>query len=422
MPQVELVRPIEVGPTGGSELTVTNLGSQNAFYGTSATVSSTNKTGTLAIGESLTLTKGAVWLVAEKTPVILNLREAAGTSIASGNAVLGTDGTVGGPGGSPLTGSVVSRRLKSLGEVTGTVKINLSEAFEGGLANYFTMKATGNLVIQFENWPSGIQEPVLEITQDATGGRTIEVTGAVGEPTTPVFNTEPNAVNIIFLLSRNSGSNVWIQTGAQGATGATGPRGLEGPSSIEAMLRISFPLYHGSPKVAAYTEVGKAFRMEWALVVVPVKAKTLKLVWVAGETGKGKVRAVVLDMGKAVAEKYTALAASGLVEVTVKEEPKVLAELTRSSGEWEAGEVLMVGIGAEQSGMKLPFGVGGVAGSELLLPEAQEMVGIGTIKTPTMLGFTNLSQAEFEAGSFAAISEANMAKTASGVTFLCRWV
>jgi hypothetical protein len=108
MPQVELIRPLKVGPTGGSELTITNLGSHNAYYGTSPTVSSTNKTGNLAPNESLTLTTGTVWLVAETTPVILNLRENSGTSIASGSAVLGTDGTVGGPGGSPLSPTVVN--------------------------------------------------------------------------------------------------------------------------------------------------------------------------------------------------------------------------------------------------------------------------------------------------------------------------
>jgi hypothetical protein len=324
-----------------------------------------------------------------------------------------------------LPSSVLRRRLKPLGEVSGTVKINLSEAYEGGLPNYFTMKAIGNVVIELESWRSGIQEPILEITEDATGGRTIEVVGAVGQPTTPVFDTAPNAVNIIPLLSRNSGVNVWIQTGAQGATGATGATGApgaEGSSSIEALLGVSYPLIHPSPLVGAYTEVGKAFRMEWALVVVPKKAKTLTLIWYPGETGKGAVRAVILDMGHIAEGKYSVLAASGLVTPTEKEVPKILAELTRSTGEWEAGEVLMVGIGAEQSGMKLPYGSpNSAAGAEYLLPEAGSMNGIGKILTPCLLGFSNHTEAEFKAGTFAALPEASMLKSSAGLSVTCRW-
>lgn len=322
--------------------------------------------------------------------------------------------------GEAETASIPARKIKALGEVTGTVKINLSEAFEGGVANYFTMKAIGNLVIQLESWPSGVQEPTLEITEDATGGRTIEIVGAVGAPTAPVYNTEPNAINIIPLLSRNSGSNIWISTGPKGEIGATGAKG-ETTGSIEASVRASWPIFFGRPGPSAYTEVGKAFRFWWSLVVVPVKAKKLKLVWVAGETSKGNVRAVILDTGHAVAGKYTPLAASALVEPAVKEKPAVLAELTRSSGEWEQGEVLMVGIGAENTAMKLPFGVTGATGSELLLPEAQELAGIGTITAPTLSGFTNLTQAEFEAGSFAAIAEGAMSPSNAGITFTCRW-
>jgi hypothetical protein len=75
VPQIELIRPLKLNPTGGSELVVVNRGSNNVYYGESAVVSSTNKIGTLNVGESLTLKKGFVWVVAERTPVILDLEE-----------------------------------------------------------------------------------------------------------------------------------------------------------------------------------------------------------------------------------------------------------------------------------------------------------------------------------------------------------
>jgi hypothetical protein len=75
VPSIELIRPLELSPTGGNELTIVNRGSHAAYYGQTSTVSATNKTGTLNVGESLTLTSGVVWFVAEKTPVILETRE-----------------------------------------------------------------------------------------------------------------------------------------------------------------------------------------------------------------------------------------------------------------------------------------------------------------------------------------------------------
>ncbi len=86
MPQIELIRPLELSPTGGSELTIENRGSATVYYGRSSTVGPTNNIGTLKENEKLVLTKGFVWVVAESTneelgssrkqlPVILDLRE-----------------------------------------------------------------------------------------------------------------------------------------------------------------------------------------------------------------------------------------------------------------------------------------------------------------------------------------------------------
>ncbi len=82
MPQIELIRPLRLSPAGGSELTIVNRGTGTVFYGQEPTVSSTNKTGSIAEAASLTLKSGYVWVVAEKSAagekqqsVILDLRE-----------------------------------------------------------------------------------------------------------------------------------------------------------------------------------------------------------------------------------------------------------------------------------------------------------------------------------------------------------
>ncbi len=86
MPSIELIRPLELSPTGGSELTIENRGSATVYYGRTSTVGPSNNIGTLKENEKLVLTKGFVWVVAESTneelgperkqlPVILDLRE-----------------------------------------------------------------------------------------------------------------------------------------------------------------------------------------------------------------------------------------------------------------------------------------------------------------------------------------------------------
>src|SRR5450631_4418052 len=69
MPQIELVRPTLLTPTAGSELTIANRGGGGVFYGQNPTVSSTNNTGAINSGETLTITSGYVWVTAEENPI-----------------------------------------------------------------------------------------------------------------------------------------------------------------------------------------------------------------------------------------------------------------------------------------------------------------------------------------------------------------
>ncbi len=66
MPQIEVIRPLRLNPTGGTELVAGNRGSNNVFYGLTSLVSAENKIGTLLPGEALYLTKGFVWVIGEK--------------------------------------------------------------------------------------------------------------------------------------------------------------------------------------------------------------------------------------------------------------------------------------------------------------------------------------------------------------------
>ncbi len=92
MPAVETIRPLEVNAPGNSELNIRNRGSNSIYYGDNASVSPTNKTGTLGVGEILTI-KGPlpVWLIAEAIPAIVDFRE---VETGTGGGVAGEELTV----------------------------------------------------------------------------------------------------------------------------------------------------------------------------------------------------------------------------------------------------------------------------------------------------------------------------------------
>ncbi len=83
MPQIEVIRPLKLQPTGGEELTVANRGSNTIFYGRTSLVSATNNIGELHPGEAITIGYGFfVWVVNKpavegvlQQPAIVDLRE-----------------------------------------------------------------------------------------------------------------------------------------------------------------------------------------------------------------------------------------------------------------------------------------------------------------------------------------------------------
>ena len=111
----------------------------------------------------------------------------------------GDEGDVGEVGPPGATG-----KTHAFGNVSGTVTCDLAESTFA-----FTMTITGDVVIKFKNWPAGLVEPELYVTQDASGGHSITIENAIwAEETPPVFEESPNAVNIIPLSSPDGGTHI----------------------------------------------------------------------------------------------------------------------------------------------------------------------------------------------------------------------
>ncbi len=188
MPALESKRPLELVAPGGTKLKISNRGTGTAFYGETPSVSSTNKTGSVAQGESLTISgPSPIYLVAEKTPVILDLEE---TSIVEAKIAeasssfynLGNYGTTsnasaaftavlaaiaaGGEGGAQAVIGVPAGVWK-LSEGIFTSKANLEIVGLGGASGYSEARGKGASVITVPNgvWgltynaPGGVQGP-----------------------------------------------------------------------------------------------------------------------------------------------------------------------------------------------------------------------------------------------------------------------
>lgn len=111
------------------------------------------------------------------------------------------------------SGGGASANVVNLGNITGTVTCNLASG------TCFTGTLTGNVTINFSNWPASpaLTEPLLILTQDGTGGHSITITGVVWEPAgaPPTFNTAAGNVNVIPLSSPDQGTHLYGSVGAQ---------------------------------------------------------------------------------------------------------------------------------------------------------------------------------------------------------------
>ncbi len=124
-------------------------------------------------------------------------------------------GTVGGGGGVtfPLTPDINAR-----GNETGTVTVDLSLT----TAHYQEMTLTGNITFVFSNPPADNKEIafILDMTQDATGGRT--VTWPASVRVDPVVGSGVNARTVVVVTTVDNGTNfdALIVTGGTVSTSA----------------------------------------------------------------------------------------------------------------------------------------------------------------------------------------------------------
>ncbi len=69
MPGIEVIRPLKISPTGGTELAAGNRGSNNILYGRTSRVGTEDTIGTLFPGEVLFIReKSFVWVINERLP------------------------------------------------------------------------------------------------------------------------------------------------------------------------------------------------------------------------------------------------------------------------------------------------------------------------------------------------------------------
>lgn len=379
-----------------------------------AATSKANAAQAAAEAESIPLAqKGAVSGVASLTAGSIGAQPPA--HHASTHAEGGTDTlTVG-----DLPSSVESRRLKALGNIAGSTSLNLAEG------NFFTAKATGALTLKApENAPAYPYIAQVLVNTGAAGyALTFEGLSWIG--TEPTFATGSEKEYLITIIAKEAGKFLAVvgkgETGAEGPTGGTGARGETGPSSIEAMARVSFPLVNGNPKVVA-TLTPTQWEVYYALVVCPVKAKELKVYMTFPEVS-GHVRTWAYDCGVAKAAVYSILAVSELFEPKTKEVPELIATLKRKDAkEWEPGELILLGVGADNTTIRLPEGTSNIAAAYAKLPGAA-INGASGLATVCLSGGKGFSETTFkEAAGPKELGEAGvLGITAIVLAFACRW-
>ncbi len=323
-----------------------------------------------------------------------------------GAALLGSDGTVGGPGGLP------TERLNPLGEVEGAVTPNWEEgnAVTATLKGATTFERPSHLP-SIPGWMN------VTLTQDASG-HALKIGAGITMPGgEPVWSTAPLGVNQFSLWWDGLG-NLWMFIGTEGKQGKEGPKGANGETvgSVEAALKMTYPAVNGNPKATA-TKAAVAWRMQRNMVVIPVKCKKLKILWTPG-TVKGKVRVVVFDTGQKVAGKYSVLADThAFVNPGVEKVSGILAELERKEGEWEAGEVVMIGLIPESAEMILPISTEPSVGASCKFPEGAIPHGVAFTKEAWISDQVVLVEATAKEETFAAIAEATPVAPAYNVAY-----
>ena len=336
-------------------------------------------------------------------------------------------------GGKTFNGGLISKGgvvvpVANDGNVSGTYAPNL----EAGSVRKGTI--TGAVTLEAPtHWPTGSSEATIILTQNSEGGHSISVGGGIAASETPQWSTAPNAANIFTLWSPDGGTNVYLFVGPQGPEGKEGKEGPEGKegkegkagqSSIESMTQVSFPYVCGNAAAVASFKFAEAWKTLFNLIVCPVKKKKLKVYLPTKKPGSGQhVRASVWDVGVTTAGSYTCLAAGALYEPLTENAWELVATLEKASGEWEPGELLMLGIGVDNTTTELYSQASGAAlgnGALWLVPGAS-IAGASGLTNLRLLAAKTYTESGFKETLYKSLTEGSIGSQATPMVFAARW-
>jgi len=141
---------------------------------------------------------------------------------------------------------------EDLGNVTGSVNIDWSKA------NKFRGILTGNATLSFINTPPNegfVQQIILELKQDGTGGRTVTFADSFENDHTPIIGKEPNEYNVWAFFASNRGTEPIFSFNT-----------FQSTALVIALSDEDSPLNFASTSVPAVS-----FRMPYPMIVTDVK-------------------------------------------------------------------------------------------------------------------------------------------------------
>jgi hypothetical protein len=354
-----------------------------------------------------------------------------------------------------LTESQVPASVVSSSVTEGEVEGNIEPVIPSGTRlAAFLYAAKGNITIKPPTGaPAGLSEVILRIKRN---GHTITSSGIQWIGGEPNWSLEEV---IIALIAFNGGAN-WC--GIAATAGPEGPEGKEGIGFLsstgapEESLGIVGQFYYDSehqrlygPKKekasggwgAGVSLIGKEgpegsqsdvanvvlpwitgsskstisvtmteHKALFVLAVIKNKGKKLRVYCQNGATVKGHLKVAVLDTGQAEAGKYTVVKEGAEVAQSGVNEPQLLATLEKTSGEWELGEVVLLGVMADNSESTLGAGPNLLNSANSAYPPGACPKGVGNLTVvrvcaqrstyPSFL-FATLSEVTAEATSMA---------------------
>lgn len=307
-----------------------------------------------------------------------------------------------------LPTSAVVAKEKALGEVEGTVTLNLEEG------STFTATLKKNVTFKVTKASARPSEVTLILTENATGGWTWSVEGAAWVNSEPVFSTTKGTKNFESLVVNKSGGEIIALAGTEGKEGKTGPEGPRGPEGTAgATIKLLLPYAaKGTPVAIGEVAIGEANLAVCSRTAPAYKAGILKeLDLFGGATKNGETVVAIFDLGKTTTEKWTVLWESTKTEIATSTWTVYKPELTVASG-----EELMICV--MNSGTTQKYGEAVAAPGVA----ATQEIPIALLPVPGKVAAKIVARHKYGATSFgaagASLTEAEMASTANATLSL----